>query len=222
MLHFLQNFTYYLMCEVVEPNWHVFERSLPEATTVDELIDLHERFLDACMKEGMLFWPKILRRLEKIKQSCLKFAEATAAIERRVRRQTLAGGPSAYGEDGEPTPRAFKSAARARGGEAKPPRPSSPPRRTRVSSRAMHCAESEFDAQLRELLESLNHSERTSSPASRACARASKTATITRSGREESTREILSHRLRRASVWNTRVGARQSQSSALSLRSFSN
>ena len=80
MLHFLQNFTYYLMCEVVEPNWHVFERSLPEATTVDELIDLHERFLDACMKEGMLFWPKILRRLEKIKQSCLKFAEATASV----------------------------------------------------------------------------------------------------------------------------------------------
>ena len=158
MLHFLQNFTYYLTCEVVEPNWHVFERSLPEATTVDELIDLHERFLDACMKEGMLFWPKILRRLEKIKQSCLKFAEATAALERGVRRQTLAGEPSAYGEDGEPTPRAIKSA------------------RERVEARreaaasivaaaedegfveTMLALESEFDAQLRELLESLNHS----------------------------------------------------------------
>ena len=28
MLHFLQNFTYYLMCEVVEPNWHAFEQTL--------------------------------------------------------------------------------------------------------------------------------------------------------------------------------------------------
>ena len=29
--------------------------------TVDELVEMHDRFLDACMKEGMLFWPKVRR-----------------------------------------------------------------------------------------------------------------------------------------------------------------
>ena len=106
MLHFLQNFTYYMMCEVIEPNWHQFENALGEAQTVDELIDLHERFLDQCMKEGMLFWPKILKRLEKIKSVCLKFAAASAslatALPTRHRRDGGGGGGGGDrgGEDG--------------------------------------------------------------------------------------------------------------------------
>lgn len=103
MLHFLQNFLYYMTVEVVEPNWialedavrgktdeahgenttegrasrtpaapqrallarsHASRADLPHsadpqlraATTLDQVIDYHDRFLDACMKEGMLFW----------------------------------------------------------------------------------------------------------------------------------------------------------------------
>jgi gamma-tubulin complex component 2 len=78
MLHFLQNFVYYLACEVVEPNWHRLEAKIAEASNVDELAAEHDAFLDACMKEGMLFWPTILRRLEKIKSACLRFADASA------------------------------------------------------------------------------------------------------------------------------------------------
>eukprot|EP00976_Prorocentrum_cordatum_P112749 1195586-Prorocentrum_minimum.AAC.2 len=45
----------------------------------------HEEFLDACMKESMLFWPKILRRLEKIKMLCLQFVAASARLISAVR-----------------------------------------------------------------------------------------------------------------------------------------
>ena len=87
MLHFLQNFTYYLMCEVVEPNWHAFEQTLRDAQSVDELIDAHERFLDACMKEGMLFWPRILRALERIKNVCLRFCGLSETLEKELPRR---------------------------------------------------------------------------------------------------------------------------------------
>lgn len=56
MLHFLQNFLYYMTVEVVEPNWLALEDALRAAATLDEVVDYHDRFLDACMKEGMLFW----------------------------------------------------------------------------------------------------------------------------------------------------------------------
>ena len=80
MLHFLQNFMYYITVEVIEPNWATMDEALRRATTVDEVIEAHDKFLDACMKEGMLFWPKILKRLERIKSICLRFAATTGAF----------------------------------------------------------------------------------------------------------------------------------------------
>ena len=80
MLHFLQNFMYYITVEVIEPNWAVMDEAMRRASTLDDVIEAHDRFLDACMKEGMLFWPKILKRLERIKSICLRFAATTGAF----------------------------------------------------------------------------------------------------------------------------------------------
>jgi len=80
MLHFLQSFMYYMTVEVVEPNWAALEAALRGAATLDDVTQAHDRFLDTCMKEGMLFWPRILRRLERIKSICLRFAATTAAL----------------------------------------------------------------------------------------------------------------------------------------------
>jgi len=77
MMHFMQNFEYYMTVEVLEPNWHTMDANLQAASTIDEVMKHHEEFLDACMKESMLFWPKILRRLEKIKMLCLQFVAAS-------------------------------------------------------------------------------------------------------------------------------------------------
>ena len=38
MLNFVQNFEYYMMFEVVEPNWHVFQ------TNMESVSDINERF----------------------------------------------------------------------------------------------------------------------------------------------------------------------------------
>eukprot|EP00898_Chlorokybus_atmophyticus_P003738 jgi/Chlat1/4365/Chrsp29S04513 len=84
MLHCLQNVEYYMAFEVLEKNWHDeksgLEARLRAATTVDEVIRCHDHFLDQCMKECMLIHPPILRRLERIKSTCLKFAAATQRI----------------------------------------------------------------------------------------------------------------------------------------------
>ena len=97
MLHFTQNFVHYLTMEVIDPNWAAFERSLDEASTVDELIAAHDAFLDACLKEGMLFWPATLRRLDVIAKTCVAFADAVASLddEDDAVAQTVAG------EDGD-------------------------------------------------------------------------------------------------------------------------
>ena len=97
MLHFTQNFVHYLTMEVIDPNWLTFERSLDEAATVDELIAAHDAFLDACLKEGMLFWPTTLKRLDVIAKTCVAFADAVASLDDEedtgvsVAKQAVAG-----------------------------------------------------------------------------------------------------------------------------------
>ena len=163
MLHFLQNFTYYLMCEVVEPNWHQFENALGEARTVDELIDLHESFLDACMKEGMLFWPKILKRLEKIKSVCLKFVAASATLAealeprggRRDGRRRSVG--RAEDADGAGAPRRVTARDRMDARvEAAAAIAATADDKAFITS--IMQLEGEFDSQLHELLQTLNNS----------------------------------------------------------------
>ncbi len=163
MLHFLQNFTYYLMCEVVEPNWHAFETALRDAQSVDELIDAHERFLDACMKEGMLFWPRILRRLERIKNVCLKFCGLSETLEQSLpgrgsfRENLRAGRLSVAG--GEDTGGRVSASARERV-EARYEAAQAIFDACEGDKYASEVArlEGDFDAQLRELLEALNGS----------------------------------------------------------------
>ena len=164
MLHFLQNFTYYLMCEVVEPNWHAFETALRDAQSVDELIDAHERFLDACMKEGMLFWPRILRRLERIKNVCLKFCGLSETLEQSLpgrgsfRENLRAGRLSVAG--GEDTGSHRVSASARERVEARHEAAQAIFDACEGDKYASEVArlEEDFDAQLRELLEALNGS----------------------------------------------------------------
>lgn len=40
---------------------------------MDELIVGYDVFLEVCMKDVMLFWFKILKRLERARAACLRF-----------------------------------------------------------------------------------------------------------------------------------------------------
>jgi gamma-tubulin complex component 2 len=101
MLHFTQNFVHYLTMEVIDPNWAAFERSLDEASTVDELIAAHDAFLDACLKEGMLFWPTTLRRLDVIAKTCVAFANAVASLDDEDDESLSVVNQAVAGEDGD-------------------------------------------------------------------------------------------------------------------------
>jgi gamma-tubulin complex component 2 len=165
MLHFTQNFTHYLQCEVVEPNWHVLERELDQATNADELIAAHDRFLDQCMKEGMLFWPKILKRLDRIKAACLRFAAATAAFARAAEEALASARNELRRADPDPDPDdpddpdAAKRKSRAvRHGDrraAEAEAVESAARRSGFAEATASLSEA-FDAQFGTLLETLN------------------------------------------------------------------
>lgn len=75
MLHFLQNFVYYVTLEVIGPRGHELEMWLDKAEDLDEVMELHEKFLDTCLKECLLASQDLLKILTKIMTTCLLFAD---------------------------------------------------------------------------------------------------------------------------------------------------
>ena len=75
MLHFLQNFVYYMTLEVINPRGHEMMTEIAAARDMDELLSCHERFLDMCLKECLLASQELLKILTKIMTTCLLFAD---------------------------------------------------------------------------------------------------------------------------------------------------
>jgi gamma-tubulin complex component 2 len=73
MLHFIQNFQYYMMVEVVEPNWLAFEAGVKSVANVDELQSQHVDFLNSCLQDCMLTSPQLLNILHKLMAVCVTF-----------------------------------------------------------------------------------------------------------------------------------------------------
>ncbi len=69
MLHFCKNYLYYIMADVLEPKWHKFKSKLPTMKSLDEVLALHNEFLDECLKECLLSDSQILNILTKTFQS---------------------------------------------------------------------------------------------------------------------------------------------------------
>lgn len=75
MLHFLQNFVYYVTLEVIGPRGHEMQAGLKDATDMDQVLGLHERFLDTCLKQCLLASQDLLKTLTKLMTTCLLFAD---------------------------------------------------------------------------------------------------------------------------------------------------
>lgn len=75
MLHFLQNFVYYMTLEVIGPREHEMQVGLAEARDMDQVLGLHERFLDTCLKQCLLASQDVLKTLTKLMTTCLLFAD---------------------------------------------------------------------------------------------------------------------------------------------------
>ena len=79
MLHFAQNLIYYMMFEVIEPNWMGMEEVIanPDTTkkTVDDIVDVHEAFLQRTLEACLLTNKELVRTLTKLMTTCLMFAD---------------------------------------------------------------------------------------------------------------------------------------------------
>jgi hypothetical protein len=123
MLQFIQNFVYYITFEVIHPRNHEFITELTQILNqvssnsgsfsfnhhkdINEIMELHEKFLDNCLKECLLASSDLLKILTKIMTTCLMFAdhmvklfhEITKKFEKKEefflqerKKQTAAGG----------------------------------------------------------------------------------------------------------------------------------
>ncbi|CAG8631276.1 3384_t:CDS:10 [Acaulospora morrowiae] len=77
MLVFVQQFTYYVTSEVLEPQWRNLEANLSKVSTVDQVLQYHSDFLDTCLKECMLTNAKLLRIYSKLVYTCVLFSNYT-------------------------------------------------------------------------------------------------------------------------------------------------
>ncbi|ALC49943.1 Grip84, partial [Drosophila busckii] len=76
MMNAVQNLEYYMMIEVIEPNWHEFIEKMKKVENVDMVLTLHQDFLDLCLKNCMLTEASHLNRaIFKLCKICLKFCE---------------------------------------------------------------------------------------------------------------------------------------------------
>ncbi len=75
MLHFLTNFQYYMMVEVIEPNWSGLQQKLKHVSTVDEVLSWHSDFLDRCIKNCLIGHHQLLKIITKLMECCAQFAE---------------------------------------------------------------------------------------------------------------------------------------------------
>ena len=75
MLHFLQNFMYYMMFEVIEPRWNEMEKRFGDAITIDDVLGVHEEFQNTVLKDCLLTSQDLLKILAKLMSTCLLFSE---------------------------------------------------------------------------------------------------------------------------------------------------
>jgi hypothetical protein len=52
MAHFIQNVHNYIMVEVLESGWKIFQDDVKSAQDLDELIKIEKKFVDSIMNHG--------------------------------------------------------------------------------------------------------------------------------------------------------------------------
>jgi gamma-tubulin complex component 2 len=84
MLHFMQNFVYYITLEVIGPREHELQEALSSCEDMDGLLEAHEKFLDTCLRECLLASQSLLRILTKLMTTCLLLAEQLQREEMEI------------------------------------------------------------------------------------------------------------------------------------------
>lgn len=74
MLNFSKNLVYNMSYEVLERKWIKFENEFKNVQNFDDLINLHNNFLDDCLKESLIMDQNLIKILSKINNTCLIFS----------------------------------------------------------------------------------------------------------------------------------------------------
>lgn len=80
MLQFLRGMLYYIVADVLEPNWVKFEDACSNSETIDEIMSHHSAFLDSCLSQCLLSNERHLRVFHNVTKVCLLFATYTAGF----------------------------------------------------------------------------------------------------------------------------------------------
>ncbi|XP_033216784.1 gamma-tubulin complex component 2 isoform X3 [Belonocnema kinseyi] len=75
MLDCIQHLEYYMMVEVIEPNWHLFLNKMSKVSNVDDVLSVHQDLQDSCLRECMLTDPDLLACITGICAVCIEFCE---------------------------------------------------------------------------------------------------------------------------------------------------
>ncbi|KAF7991659.1 hypothetical protein HCN44_010460 [Aphidius gifuensis] len=75
MLDCIQHLEYYMMVEVIEPNWHTFIDKMSKVTNVDDVLSVHQDLQDSYLKECMLTDPELLSCITGISGACMQFCD---------------------------------------------------------------------------------------------------------------------------------------------------
>uniref|UniRef100_A0A6G3MK30 Gamma-tubulin complex component n=1 Tax=Henneguya salminicola TaxID=69463 RepID=A0A6G3MK30_HENSL len=73
MMHFLQNFEYFIQNDVIDPNWNILMSQINKAESLEELISKHNDFLDRTLKDCMLTHSKLVESFSSIINQCYSF-----------------------------------------------------------------------------------------------------------------------------------------------------
>ncbi|XP_033104280.1 gamma-tubulin complex component 2-like [Anneissia japonica] len=100
MLHLVQNLQYYMMFEVIEPNWLMMLESLKSVSNIDDVLEFHTDFLDKCLKDCMLTNPDLLKIVSKLMLVCVTFSNCiqrfthSMNVEAQVNQMSTESGSS--------------------------------------------------------------------------------------------------------------------------------
>lgn len=75
MLQFIRDILYFVVADVLEPNWQEFEASYTTADTIDEIMSCHSEFIDSCVSQCLLSNDRHIRVFHAVTKVSLLFAE---------------------------------------------------------------------------------------------------------------------------------------------------
>ncbi|KAK2587013.1 hypothetical protein KPH14_010977 [Odynerus spinipes] len=82
MLDCIQHLEYYMMIEVIEPNWLTFINKMSKVCNVDEVLSVHQDLQDSYLKECMLTDPDLLGCITGICATCIEFCNFMQRMSR--------------------------------------------------------------------------------------------------------------------------------------------